>query len=158
MPTIEQQMIGPACEAALEEVLETMFFELPGLSPASSSPPEDALEAGALYSGSLCGEFRVAIEPDTLARLTVNFLGLDEDEAPGGEQCEHVLFELTNMLCGASLSRLEPDGRLRIEPPVLLPGAPSDDEGRGEFIAWPLDTGAVWVRMTFRESGEPEWV
>jgi CheY-specific phosphatase CheX len=109
-----------ACRQAVLEVLETMFFEVPLDEdlPSPAHEPE-ALIAKARFDGGLEGWLCVAISPSCAGPLAAAFLGIDEEDA-GDEERRSILIELTNIVCGATLSRLDPSGRLHIHQPVLV--------------------------------------
>jgi CheY-specific phosphatase CheX len=109
-----------ACRQAVLEVLETMFFEVPLEEDIPSPEHEtDALIALARFDGSIEGWLCVAISQSCAGPLAAGFLGLDEEET-GEDERRSMLIELTNIVCGATLSRLDPSGRLHIHQPVLV--------------------------------------
>jgi hypothetical protein len=124
-----------AREASLE-VLETMFFELPLEEP---SP----VQAPAPYHGSLEGTLEVAVARPSSARLAAAFLGLESGEAGEVEQ-RQVAMELANMLCGATLSRLEPDGRLKIEQPRIVGTAEPESKA---WMNLALEDGSIQLAL-----------
>jgi hypothetical protein len=164
----DQQRIRQSCLEALNEVLETMFFELPVDQPSGAPPSASSRAAAASFTGeidgrSLSGAFQVAVEPPMLSRLAQDFLGLDEMEPPDESQSANVLCELANMLCGSTLSRLEPEARLRIAPPrtvdlspepLAVSPQPAESNLTPRASAWidtPLECGTLWVRLEVRE-------
>jgi hypothetical protein len=157
----DQQRIRRSCLEALNEVLETMFFELPVDEPSGAPPSASSRAAAARFTGEidgrpLAGSFQVAVEPPMLSRLAQDFLGLDEMEPPDESQTANVLCELANMLCGSTLSRLEPEARLRIAPPQTSDVTPESAEVEpgplsSAWIDTPLECGTLWVRLEVRE-------
>lgn len=153
---IDRDRIRQSLEDAFNEVLETMFFELPVDSPAGAAPVPGARGAEAAFTGEtegrrIQGRYQIAVEPPMLSRLAQDFLGLDELEPPGETQTTSVLSELANMLCGSTLSRLVPEARLRIAPPQpagldALVAACAEP-----WIETPLECGRMWVRVEVRE-------
>lgn len=135
-----------ACRQAVLEVLETMFFEVPLDEdiPAPVHQP-DALIARAYFDGSLEGWLCVAISQSCAGPLAAGFLGLEEEET-GEDERRSMLIELTNIVCGATLSRLEPSGRLHIHQPVLVP---SPHLCGSPWLRFPLACGsfdtALWT-------------
>ena len=127
------------CRQAVLEVLETMFFEIPLDEDVPSPAHEpDALIACARFDGSLSGWLCVAISRSCAGPLAAGFLGLDEEEV-GEEECRSMLIELTNIVCGATLSRLEPSGRLHIQQPVLVESPHICDS---PWLRFPLSRGS----------------
>jgi len=137
-----------ACRHAVLEVLETMFFEIP-LDEEVSTPSHepDALIACARFEGSLCGSLSVAIAQSCAGPLAAAFLGIDEEEA-GEEERRSMLIELTNIVCGATVSRLQPSGRLHIHQPVLVASPYACDS---PWLRFPLSCGtfdaALWTEV-----------
>ncbi len=92
-------------------ILETMFFVT--LEPWAGCPEENSfsnsarwLEGRIGFRGPRSGELRVYV-PLPLARaMATNFLGLEEG-TPSDAQATDVVSELTNMICGNLLSRLD---------------------------------------------------
>lgn len=133
-----------ASRDAMLEVLETMFFELPVAQLEIVDSPlavPHIVRAG--FRGSVDGAMYVALSCDTCARLTLSFLGKEPEEMAPGEQCD-TAFELTNMLCGATLSRLEPHGRLAIDTPRHATGT---EPPAGPWLRFPLEGGAIDVAL-----------
>jgi CheY-specific phosphatase CheX len=146
-----------ACREAMTEVLETMFFEpASGELELTDDPGTDTRVVLVRFDGSLTGSLYVSLSRQCCAPLAAGFLGREEDELTEAEQTSLVA-ELGNMLCGATMSRMEPAGRLRIQQPVLLSGAtlPRSPESGGQPEAWlryPLECGEVRVSVRY---GEP---
>jgi CheY-specific phosphatase CheX len=138
---LDRAQVRRALEEAVLEVLETMCFEFPVDEPSEGGPPEgDAVQAMAQFDGSLRGQLHVALAGAAARRLAAAFLGLEESEV-GEQQVLQMASELANMLCGATLSRLEPHGRLRIATPEAGRGGPPC---AGHCWLWfPLEQGAV---------------
>lgn len=135
-----------ACREAVLEVLETMFFEVPLEEDIASPVHEpDALIARARFDGSVEGWLCVAISPSCAGPLAASFLGVEEEET-GDHERRSILIELTNIVCGATLSRLEPSGRLHIHQPVLVASPHPCDS---PWLRFPLTCGsfdtALWT-------------
>ena len=141
-PALRQQ----AVEAAVE-VLNTMFFELPVQRPEDcESPRPEDLCALATFTGTAEGSFAVALETRSLNRLSASFLGAEEDEITAGLG-SNVLCELTNMLCGATLSRLDPDSHIVISSPKV---AASSEVSPSPWVRFPLECGSLAISLTYR--------
>lgn len=130
------------------EVLETMFFELPEAPPErQDAPPEDSVIALAEFSGDLAGVVETAMSPWVARRLTASFLGREDETTVTEAETRQVVCEFTNMVCGNALSRLEPDGKLRISTPEIgRQGAPG-----GEWLLFPLESGLLGLKLTIKE-------
>jgi len=133
-------------QAALE-VLETMFFEIPVEGPQESDGAStSSLCALATFTGSAEGLLVVSLTPPALERLSASFLGLEEPEI-SESQAAGVLCELANMLCGSTLSRLDPGARIAIAPPRLVH---SDQVSSRGWLRFPLECGSLAISLTYR--------
>jgi CheY-specific phosphatase CheX len=104
------------------EVLETMFFTgveaaIP-FAEAAGSPHSPLLSAELAFRGSVSGTFGVRVSLQSARMIAANFLGSEETS---DSQAAEVVCELSNMLCGSVLSRLEGDARFELEHPELDP-------------------------------------
>lgn len=141
--------VQQACRSALLEVLETMFFELPVEEIEEvPAPAEGSCLVKAGFHGSLDGMLQLALSCPTCVRLAAAFLGTDEAEIGEAERC-NTAKELANMLCGASLSRLRPSGRLSIETPSAI-SEPEPDSG--PWLRFPLEGGFIDVALRYGET------
>jgi len=150
MPVIDLRdaALRVACRDAVLEVLETMFFELPADDALPVEKPSEGANAGTVrFGGSLQGTLCVAVSSNCPRRLAAGFLGLEEEEIGDAEE-QSMIVELANVLCGATMSRVEPAGRLRIGQPVL--GAPLEN-CPGPWLRFPLESGSVEVTVHFGE-------
>jgi len=141
-PTLRQR----AVEAAVE-VLDTMFFELPADRPEDcDSPRPEDLCALTTFTGTAEGCFAVALEAHSLNRLSASFLGADEDEITEGLG-SHVLCELANMLCGATLSRVDPNSHIVISTPRV---GSSSEVSSSPWVRFPMECGSLAISLTYR--------
>ncbi len=92
-------------------ILETMFFVT--LEPwtgrggeDSPSAPASWLEGRIRFVGPRTGEVRLYVPLELAQAMAANFLGLEEG-IPTDAQARDVVGELTNMICGNLLSRLD---------------------------------------------------
>jgi len=143
---LQEAQLRTACQEALEEVLETMFFELPVEGLHFSAPPlDDELLALARFSGSLSGTLAVSASNSILGPLAAGFLGLELEELTT-DQHALMLTEIANMLCGATMSRIEPEGRLMIEQPFILSGEERAAAlAQGPWLRFPMEAGHLLV-------------
>jgi CheY-specific phosphatase CheX len=146
---MEEPALRRALEDAVLEVLETMCFEFPAGDPEEGGLAEgERLAARARFEGSLRGELRVALEGAAPRRLAAAFLGIEEEEVREQDELQ-MAAELANMLCGATMSRLEPQGRLRIAAPEAARG-PVGCAG-APWLRFPLEQGEVAVTLCCEE-------
>lgn len=144
---LRQQTLRTACVQAALEVLETMFFEFPTEEPAlQEQPPESVSLARAVFSGGARGELQVALSGACPRTLAAAFLGIDEEEAGEAEQRSMVV-ELANVLCGSTMSRIQPSSRLHIEQPLFATTPPQT----GPWISFPLEAGRMSVYARIEE-------
>jgi CheY-specific phosphatase CheX len=130
---------GEILEAAVSAVLETMFFSAV-FGPADPAVPGAGWRAVVTFTGTRAGSVTVCTGDETARALAASFLGADESVPV--QQIAGVLGELANMLCGAVLGRIEPDGHFTIEPPSI---------GGNEGGAEPLAGAGVWRSFELAE-------
>ncbi|MGC4053391.1 MAG: hypothetical protein QM757_29160 [Paludibaculum sp.] len=148
MRNLALPQVRQACRSAMLEVLETMFFELPvaELEVVEQQAPGSCLiRAG--FHGSAEGAMQVAISCEICERLAASFLGKDACDVSCTEKCSTAR-ELANMLCGASLSRLQPSGRMSIETPDSIP---EPDPESGPWLRYPLEGGFIDMALRYGE-------
>lgn len=136
------------CAAAMLEVLDAMFFEVPlGMPGIRDEAPERGLTVRASFRGGMGGSLQVACESWTARRLAASFLGREDETTVEAEQVQLVVCELANMVCGNMLSKIEPRGRFQIATPEIVH---EDQAGRG-WLTFPLETGAIAVRVRIED-------
>ncbi len=107
--------------AATGEVLETMFFA------SIEEMARDRVEGGSgdrvgamvAFHGACEGRLAISLDRGAVKGLAAGFFGEDAAEM-GVDQCESVMGELANMVCGAMLSRLERKAIFCLEAPVAF--------------------------------------
>ncbi|MDQ2842085.1 MAG: chemotaxis protein CheX [Acidobacteriota bacterium] len=133
------------------EVLETMFFT--GVVEEDSNEESDSLVSAELtFHGNRSGRFGVRVPHTTGRQITSSFLGLEEDEL-SEEQIGEVVCELTNMICGSVLSRVETGARFELMHPEV-------DPRNGDWRKYKdatgstfgLEEGTITVWMTLEEN------
>jgi len=105
-----------------EEVLEAMFFTSV-YGPADASPPdgEPHVSAHLTFRGSPCGAMTLSLTEPAARTLAASFLAAEPDEPLASSQLGGVVCELTNMICGSLLSRVESQTHFQLSSPELLP-------------------------------------
>lgn len=112
--------MSEAISAAAADVLETMFFSpVMAESAGDGAMPAPALAARLRFSGGRSGTFAVRISTSAAENMATNFLG-EETAQPASGQVQDVICELTNMLCGSVLSRLDSKAHFDLGPPELV--------------------------------------
>ncbi len=115
---IALEQISEALAAAVEQVLDTMFFMT--IVSHSENPPETALPLCACleFRGEPSGSFGVNLSESAARVITSNFLG-DEPDTVSEAQIREVVCELCNMICGAVLTRVHRDNLFELTSPEL---------------------------------------
>jgi CheY-specific phosphatase CheX len=136
--------------AAIEEVLETMFFTgVCGPAQAGASRTGKYVAARLGFVGTPSGDLTISVAEPVARALAANFLASEDDSPPSPSQLGSVVCELANMICGSLLSRVKVEEHFRLSSPQLLlegaacpPGAPSrslalsDGDGCGAIDLW----------------------
>jgi CheY-specific phosphatase CheX len=145
--------LKPFIESAVAEVLESMCFissEGEATEEAAQCPP-DWICGELDFAGNLSGRFGVAVPPSTAATIAANFLGEDESEL-SDEQTMEVICELTNMVSGSLLARLDSKSAFTLSPP--RPGRYGEHKPGGErsLCTFALDEGFIstWWEIQVR--------
>ncbi len=136
--------VQPALQDAVGEVLETMFF-VSVLGEASAPPAGDSIISNLRFSGHLSGSFSVAVSREAATILAENFLGCEEQV--GEAECQAVVRELSNMLCGSLLSRVERNAHWELTEPRNVADFPEECMRK----IFDTDTGLIEVGLTARE-------
>ena len=144
------QELIPVCST---EVLETMFFST--ADPASDYPPEEIESFEQLpaymvvvdFLGRPSGRFWIRATRATAAALAADFLGLDRDEIDDERSLQTVL-ELSNMLCGSVVSRVESDAAFALNPPRLLEVGETAEPNPTHWARFVVEGGLVEVACT----------
>jgi len=116
-------VVAESLAAAAADVLETMFFSsVIGEAPVSATPPADAVAARLRFSGARSGAFGLRLTEGAARVIAANFLAEETDE-PTKPQVQEVVCELTNMMCGSVLSRLDRGAHFDLEQPAMVDAA-----------------------------------
>jgi CheY-specific phosphatase CheX len=135
--------IPDALASATTAVLETMFFTSaePGDHPAAWGT--DLLRAEVQFSGYSSGRFHLEVPRVCAQGLAENVL-FEQDEI----QLGMVVCELSNMLCGNTLSKLVPDGLFNLQAPKLLVTAEQVGPAAEEAEQWmQTEKGSLHLRL-----------
>jgi len=128
-------------DSVVSDVLETMFFS--GVFGPGTQTDGPHLAARVSFTGSHQGALEVAATEATARALAGSFLGVMEDEVPEG-QAPALLGEMANVLCGAVLGRMEPQGRFLIAPPEAASG---EDPGGVKHV---FELAEGWLSVSWR--------
>jgi CheY-specific phosphatase CheX len=134
--------------SSADEVLNSMFFVgVESNGDESAIAGDEWMAARVAFRGARSGAFGIGAPLTTARTLAANFLGQDESEIQDA-QMEEVFCELSNMICGAFLSRLGDESVYDLSHPVRDDAA--SPAGEGVVSRWlQLDEGQlrVWLRM-----------
>jgi CheY-specific phosphatase CheX len=110
-------LLAPAAAA----VLETMFFsELLGPGEQGEAGERSAeLEARVPFSGEVSGVLGVSLSEQSARSLAASFLGEAEEELTSQQVCQ-VVCELSNMLCGWILTKIQSQRCFDLGTPELI--------------------------------------
>ena len=129
------------------EVLESMFFT----SPLGSSDPcgramENSVAAGLFFHGTPPGRFGICASMDAARSLAASFLG-EDPESIVEQQCNEVICELANMVCGSVLSSMEKDVLFELTQPKIGEPESRRPENASVSLEFELEEGSLlaWI-------------
>lgn len=156
-----QPFIQEVLRDAVTEVLEKMFFirALDGLRGRAELPQEvkrrragNEMAARVTFHGAPSGSLALRLDRPSARAIAADFLGEEEPEL-GETQVEEVIGELTNMVCGAVLSRVESAASFRLDQPVIVdPGVPEALDPETAIHVFPIGSGALTVKIWMEAS------
>jgi hypothetical protein len=100
------------------EVMEAMFFTEAELAACEHAWLGTARCARIRFGGSHFGEMLLGVSAEAADPIAASFLGLDPMELTDAQRGQ-VIQELSNILCGAILSKLWPESKLALSSPEL---------------------------------------
>jgi two-component system chemotaxis response regulator CheY len=146
-PRPTQAKITEAVVGAAGRVLETMCYTcVIDSADAALDQEKTPLGVSVCFSGSLNGEFELWVSAPVASSLAISSLGI-KDDANASENCKAMLSELANMMCGAALSELYPEGEFRLSSPGSIEAVTPGIE-TGQHIE--CDDGCIWVSLETR--------
>ena len=124
---VTEILMRQALVNSVDEVLGKMFFaetmgEVPGAEPAEDRA--DEIAAGLTFEGEPSGSLLLRLTTAAARQIAADFLGIDETEI-SENQISEVVRELTNMICGSVLSRVESAATFNLGAPRIVP--PSEE-------------------------------
>lgn len=126
------------------EILETMFFVSPEDAAEPNPYPADLLIVELKFEGALSGWFSIQVQETCARSIAGNFAGVMDSSELSPEAMTGVLCELANMVCGATLSRLDPDAIFNLGSPQLI----SPDRPAEGLIQWlRMDEGLIGLQL-----------
>ena len=130
------------------EVLESLPGALLGRLPAEGAPFSFSLR----FVGDISGRFGVSLDFPTARSLAANFLGEDEAEVSPGA-VEEVVGELSNMLCGSVMSRVEGENKFVLSHPE--PASPLAISAADDVLVSALETDSGVITVWVAVEGDP---
>ena len=132
--------VDRALEQAAVEVLQQMFF-VDAVRQSAPSSTAASLAVELTFDGDPPGHLLLSLEPQAAVSIAANFLGANAAALTTGQVAD-VACELSNMICGTALSRLESTATFRLSSPAVLsdPRPPANgavvclDTGEGNLI------------------------
>jgi hypothetical protein len=141
MPAKADGVLATAVDA-LGDVLGTMFFSDVAPVECRHSLSGEWTAARVRFSGTPSGEMLLMLSPGVAVIFAASFLGIEEAEVTA-EEAGQVCCELSNMICGAILSRVHPDSLVALDVPELLPADFENHGGFHQCFAIPEGTLAI---------------
>jgi CheY-specific phosphatase CheX len=114
---LSENELREAITGSTSQVLENMFFAEP--LDGNGTAPADPVQSGIEFEGSVSGAMTVSVDRACADRLACDFLGVEAGEI-SEQQVVEVLTELTNMICGALMSRFETGSTLTLTQPEIV--------------------------------------
>jgi CheY-specific phosphatase CheX len=136
------------------EVLDTMYF-----TTVLSSTPLESTESGAdqllsynlQFVGDVSGRFGLHLNRNTARTLAANFLGETESDLSYSDIAE-VVGELSNILCGSVMSRVEGEHPFVLSHPLA---GSQTLTGADDFLTCVLDTDSGSITIWVLVEGNP---
>jgi CheY-specific phosphatase CheX len=122
-----------------------MFFT--GVLGETESLLTDGLTTRLNFRGNPSGSFGLSLSRNSSRQIAAGFLAEDEQEI-SDERIEEVICELTNMLCGSLLSKIECEVAFELSHPELAP-LPGNPEYSRNFE---IENGTLGVWLTLGET------
>ncbi len=150
-----ETQLNRALRDSVQEVLEKMFFVEPVEEPPSDADAhEGEMVVGLAFEGVPPGELTLRVTTSAALQIAADFLGEDASDLPPAK-VEEVVRELTNMICGSVLSRVESSATFRLASPRILTGeARSNRQESADFRAVhavSIGSGTVTVSVETRD-------
>jgi len=143
MPVTEMEQV---LSDAAAEVLETMFFTSLAEEGEPVPPITGPLVCPNLsFRGPCSGRLGLRIPLETGRQIAANFLGLEGSEVTQS-QLQDVLCELSNMICGSVLSRLESGSIFELLHPEIGPGETAGSPAVSRTLALEDGVLEVWFQ------------
>ncbi|MCP4689704.1 MAG: chemotaxis protein CheX [Desulfobacterales bacterium] len=145
---------------AISEVLAKLGVDslekLAFMFPFPESPPpdlelENSLGSSVNFTGPYSGTLTMILSDDVLRELTVNMLGVDEDEEVTPEQLNDAIGEAVNIICGNVLPLIAgKEAIFNIQAPEIFPGREPDEKSLTARAYLSIDEGWCDISLAFQ--------
>jgi hypothetical protein len=144
----EEPTAADTIRQVASEVLEAMFFTEAEPTACEHAWLDTARCAQIRFGGSHFGEMLLGVSAEAGEPMGASFLGLDPMELTDAQRGQ-VIQELSNILCGAILSKLWPESKLALSSPKLSVWQEWPDRGAlHHCFAIPEGKLAISIRLT----------
>jgi chemotaxis phosphatase CheX-like protein len=144
----EEPMAPDTMRQVMAEVMEAMFFTEAELASCEHAWLGTARCAWIRFGGSHFGEMLLGVSAEAADPIGASFLGLDPMELTDAQRGQ-VIQELSNILCGAILSKLWPESKLLLSSPELSPWREWTNPGTlHDCFVIPEGKLAISIRLT----------
>jgi two-component system chemotaxis response regulator CheY len=142
LPEFPPERVREVGISSTGRILETMCFScVMGSEDAVLDPAATPVGVAVRFSGTLRGVLELWVSNELGTALALSCLaGTSEADI----SLESTLKELGNMICGAALTDLCPDGHFEVLPPQRIAAAPQNPR-TGQYIE--LDDGRIWISL-----------
>lgn len=155
---MSEMLTGPAVEQLLrqtaQEVLETMFFVTVDGDAVHAPGGGRRLWFQVHFRGSPPGTFQLGLPAAASGEIASAFLGVASEDDLADHEAENVLLELTNVICGNTLSRLESGSSFDLEAPIPIPDPGPARPSGTTWCLVPMDLGIMELRLALESVGQ----
>jgi CheY-specific phosphatase CheX len=142
----DQSQLEEQLAQSTRSVLETMCSLIPSLDEGLSDELRQQLACVEIkFTGPIHGSLVMAAERGAAEMLAPAFLGMDAEELTP-EDVPAVLAEMANMICGATVSRMEPEGLFSLSAPERRAQLPAEQDS----VELGLDCGCGSIVVQLR--------
>lgn len=149
----EREHLERHLSEAAADVLGTMFFAgvEEDVGGAVEVRGEPRMAASLEFHGACSGKLGLSLDRAAAGSLAASFFG-DQGDSEPEQDCRSVMAELTNMVCGAMLSRLDRQSIFCLGSPEAMPPGGEPD---GEIVrTLRLEEGLLRLAFSIEDGGK----
>mgnify|MGYP002641320066 CR=1 FL=1 len=137
--------------SAFDEVLDKMaFLFLDEAEDEDTEHPPFSHVVRINFHGKVSGSLILHLTQDSAEQIARNLLGLSDEEPLPDDMLIDAVKEFTNMLTGRSMTLQDPDSRIDLDIPTLMPLSNEQAPGGSvEQITGMLEEQPVLIRVTY---------